>query len=205
MAKGILKAATGAALSVFCVACTMQGGGGGGSTSPANSPAKFAPINQLTAINLEGDPLSATEISSTHDAPKAVGEVQAGTYRVISYTEENACGLLVIDAKNPKRPFINLVSEWPRSDSEGSRRYAAGPYNFTSGAGANGSHSQASIYCSKSAMVIEFRPGENATVTGKKGHISLKKRHSNTEPVVMIAGSDDARKIVAAQVQQPRT
>ncbi|GAA3163000.1 MULTISPECIES: hypothetical protein [Streptomyces] len=195
VAKRILKAATGAALSVFCVACTTQGGG---SPSPTNSPAKYTPVNQLKSINLEGDPLSVTEISGAHESPKGVGEVRAGIYRIIPYTEENSCGLLVTDAKAPERPFINLVSKWPHSDSEGSRRYAAGPYNFTSGSGANGSHSHASIYCSKSAMVIEFRSAENVMTSGRQGHISLKKRHSNAEPVIVIAGSDDARKTVAA-------
>ncbi|MFD0163593.1 hypothetical protein ACFVJH_05480 [Streptomyces decoyicus] len=198
MDKAIRKLVIGAALSLFCMACTATGGH---NPSPTPSSAdRFTPLNRLKPIDLDGDPLSETETFHANGTPKAIGEVRTGNYRVIAYTEGSSCGILVVDAKSSKKPSINLVSAWPKNDSDGIRRYAAGPYSFASGAGSDGSHSRASLYCSESAMVIEYSAKGNAQASGRQGHVSIKERHSAPESLVVIVGSDAARKKIRGQI-----
>ncbi|MEU7435106.1 hypothetical protein AB0B07_30370 [Streptomyces sioyaensis] len=200
MAKAIRKLAIGAALSLLCMACTTTGGRNPSSdASPAD---RFMPLSRLKPIDLDGDPLSETETfhMNEHEPPKALGEVRTGHYRIIAYTEGSSCGILVVDAKSSKKPSINLVSAWPKNDSDGIRRYAAGPYSFTSGAGSDGSHSRASFYCSESAMVVEYSAKEDAQASGRQGHVSIKERHSAPDSLVVIVGSDAARKKIRGQI-----
>ncbi|MGW2392149.1 hypothetical protein ACWCYK_22015 [Streptomyces lydicamycinicus] len=198
MAKAIRKLAIGAALSLSCMACTATSG-----NNPSTAPSfvdRFTPLNRLEPIDLDGDPLSETETFQTSGTSKAIGEVHAGNYRVIAYTEGSSCGILVVDAKSSKKPSINFVSAWPKNDSGGIRRYAAGPYSFASGAGGDGSHSRASLYCSESAMVIEYSVKGNAQVSARQGHASIKERHSTPESLIVIVGSDAARKKIRGQI-----
>ncbi|GAU67334.1 hypothetical protein SSP35_04_04220 [Streptomyces sp. NBRC 110611] len=198
MAQVIRKLAIGAALSIACVSCTANGEGDAPVTpSPVD---QFTPLDQLKPINLDGDPLSGAETFDTRPTPRALGEVSTERYRMIVYTQGSSCGLLVVDAKTSQRPLINLVSAWPKNVSEGSQRYAAGPYNFASGAGSESSRSRASLYCSEKAMVVEFTPGEEASTSGQQGHVSTKKRHSDPESLVVVTGSDAARKRIMKQL-----
>ncbi|TJZ54216.1 hypothetical protein FCH28_13625 [Streptomyces piniterrae] len=194
MTRTTRKLVVGAALFLSCIACTANSGGNTGPSATASSADQFTPINQLKSISLDGDPLSETETSDTREAPRAVGEVHAGHYRMIAYTQGSSCGLLVVDAKRSKRSLINLVSAWPKDRSEGSQRYAAGPYGLASGAGSDASHSQASLYCSEKAMVVEFTSREDTSTAGQQGQVSLKERQSEPAALVMVVGSDDARK-----------
>ncbi|MCF3176177.1 hypothetical protein IPZ61_23015 [Streptomyces sioyaensis] len=200
MAKAIRKLAIGAALSLLCMACTAAGGH---NPSTDASPAdRFTPLSRLKPIDLDGDPLSETETfhAKEHESPKAIGEVRTDRYRIIAYTEGSSCGILVVDAKSSKKPSINIVSAWPKNDSDGIRRYAAGPYSFASGAGADGSHSRASMYCSESAMVIEYSAKGKAQASGRQGHVSIKERHSVPESLIVTVGSDAARKKIRGQI-----
>ncbi|UQI46916.1 hypothetical protein M1P56_22460 [Streptomyces sp. HU2014] len=175
-------------LSLSLTACTSDHGRG---ATPQPSVERFTPLNQLKSINFdEGFP-------APEDFPagnsKAIGEVQKGPHHLIAYIKNGSCGLLVTDATKPERSSINITSAWPKTDSEGTERYPAGPYSFTSGAGANEPETWASLYCSKTAMVITYSSQGHDAASHQQGNTSTKEDRQGSSPLTVAIGSPEAR------------
>jgi hypothetical protein len=184
------KLIIGTVLALSLTACASDGERG---VASQPSGGQFIPLSRLKAVNLDKD-FSAAEDLFT-GTPKVLGEIRKGPRRLVAYIEEGSCGLLVTDASNPERALINITSAWPKAASEGSNRYPVGPYSFTSGAGANKSETWASLYCSKTAMVINYSSQGNSVSSHHKGNVSTKE----TSPLTMVIGSPEAREKVLRQ------
>ncbi|WP_158754677.1 hypothetical protein [Streptomyces sp. NRRL F-2580] len=151
MARNHRTLAIGAAFIFFIAGCE-SGGRRDGETPP--NGIQFAPLAQLEAISVSGDPLA--DIS---DPVKILSELQYGQNRLIAYVNNDSCGILAASKGDPKVNQIHLVSKWP-ANGQGSNGYPAGPYNSASGPG--NQRVWASLLCSKNAMVIEYASGEGA-------------------------------------------
>lgn len=200
MARVIRILAIGVTLSLACVACTSGGGSGFTHELPAR---QFKHLNQFKSIDSNEERLiSADEFPAKSQTPKVIGEIRKGPYRLIAYIQGDACGLRVADVTNSSRSLIHITAAWPRSDSEGSASYPAGPYNSASAAGVNGSRTWASLRCSNSAMVIDYSSPDHGSASDRRGNISIKERHKNLGALTVIVGSRAARESILAHVQQ---
>ncbi|MBH1938951.1 hypothetical protein I5Q34_32620 [Streptomyces sp. AV19] len=195
MVQATRKLAVGFTLALSLTACTMGGERG---AIPESSAEQLIPLGRLKSIDLSGD-LPAAEEFPESKPPKAVGELRKGPRRLIAYTQEGSCGLLVADAANSKQSLIDITSAWPKNDSEGSKRYPAGPYSFTSGAGSSESETWASLYCSKAAMVIEYSSKEHAPASDQKGSVSTKAHQGDSDSLTVVIGSPEVRKTILRQ------
>ncbi|MER5782504.1 hypothetical protein ABT104_12375 [Streptomyces mobaraensis] len=196
MVQAYRKLLVGAAFALSLTACTADGDGAAGHPSP--SVEAFTPLRQLKPVDV-GEGFPAPEESPTGSA-KVVGTVRKGSHRLVAYTKEGVCGLVVSDAKEPYRPLIDITSAWPTTDTDGSGRYPAGPYGFVSGAGADGSGTWASLYCGKAAMVIDYSSQERAAATHRSGNVSAKEGRREASSLTVVIGSEEVREKVLRQV-----
>lgn len=197
MAQVIRKLALGVTLSLSCIACT-SGGGGAGHESSAD---QFKHLSQLKSIDSREERLiSDDEFPRQSKAPKVIGEVRKGSYRLIAYIQGDSCGFLVADAKTSERSLIHITSAWPRNDSEGSANYPAGPYSIASGAGVSGSRTWVSAACSKSAMVIDYSSRDRGSTSDQRGNVSIKEHRNDPGTLTVIIGSREVREKILPKV-----
>ncbi|GHI08206.1 hypothetical protein Scel_65270 [Streptomyces cellostaticus] len=198
LAQVIRKLALGVTLSLSCIACTSGGGSGTGHESSAD---QFTHLSQLKSIDSREERLIADdEFPPEPKAPKVIGELRKGSYRLIAYIQGDSCGFLVADAKSSERSLIHITSAWPRKDSEGSENYPAGPYSIASGAGASGSRAWVSLACSKSAMVIDYSSRDRGSTSDQRGNVSIKEHRNDPGNLTVIIGSREARERILPKV-----
>lgn len=198
MAEIVRKLAIGVTLALSCVACTSGGGNG---TPHESSTGKFAHLSQLKSIDAaEAQIIAADEFPSNSHAPKVIGEVRKGSYRLIAYIQGDSCGLRVTDATSSKRSLLNITSAWPGNDSGGSAKYPAGPYNFASAQSDSGSGSWASLGCSKSAMVIEYWSRTSGSASDQRGNVSVKEPPKDPGALTVVIGPRETRERILPRV-----
>ncbi|GGV16014.1 hypothetical protein GCM10010260_64230 [Streptomyces filipinensis] len=198
MAQVVRKLALGVTLSLSCVACTSGGGSGFAHESPSG---QFAQLSRLKSIDSSEEQLiTADEFPRKSQKPKVIGEVREGSYRLIAYIQGEFCGLRVAEAENSERSLIHVTSAWPRSDSEESTPYPAGPYSFASAAGSDGSRMWASLGCSKLAMVINYSSQDHGPASDQRGDVSIKKHREDPATLDVVIGSREARARILPQV-----
>jgi hypothetical protein len=198
MAQIFRKLTIGVTLSLSCVACTS---GGGNEAAHDSSASQFAHLSQLRSIDAaEEQIIAADEFPPESHAPKVIGEVRKGSYRLIAYIQGGSCGLRVADATNSKRSLLHITSAWPGNDSGGSVKYPAGPYSFASAEGASGSGTWASLGCSKSAMVIDYQSRTPGAVSDQQGNVSVKEHPKDPGALTVIIGPREARERILPRV-----
>ncbi|MFG2987983.1 hypothetical protein ACGFZK_01470 [Streptomyces sp. NPDC048257] len=155
---------------------------------------RFTPLTELDSISVAGDPLAEVQ-----GAVKILAEFQYNQSRLVAYANSDSCGILAVTDSEPKGNRIHLVTKWP-TESEGSNTYPAGPYNSASGAG--GTKTWAFVLCSKSAMVIEYTPGENGGPKQSRGQATVTAVPNTPDTSRIIIGDPGARRQIEDQTHR---
>ncbi|MFJ7166265.1 hypothetical protein ACIQUV_12250 [Streptomyces globosus] len=183
MARTVRALTIGVALALLLVGCQ---GGKEANGRPTSSSPPATRLTDLETIDVDGDPLAEVPGSI-----KMLSDLHYGRNRILTYANNESCGILAHAIGDPKVNRIHLVSRWP-NERQGSNSYPAGPYNTVSGA--SGPKIWASLMCSKNAMVIEYVSGEPSAPATTRGPISTTQISNHPVTTQIIVGEAGLRK-----------
>lgn len=120
--------------------------------------------------------------------------------RLIAYTEGHRCGLQVIRTDDEKHPVLSLDTAMPKSNDQGSTRFAAGPYLKSSATGSGTSKPWASMSCGRNAMVLEYSSQDAGSPSQPRGSVSAIEGPKGNKTLYVAVGDDKARKKILSSL-----
>ncbi|MCL8013802.1 hypothetical protein [Streptomyces sp. AS02] len=195
MTRTIRCLIAGIALGLACSACTTTDKA---TENPSSSPTD-AELLKLPTVDVTGDPFSELDVTPHEPSRRVIGEVHAGSERVILYTEGKKCGVVAFPSGADRKPSLQLLTAWPKNDNEGSSRLPFGPYMRTSGSGSGSTPAWAELSCSQKALVVNYSSPDASKNTKLTGSLSVS--HSNDDKsisIVVSAEEANRKKILSA-------
>lgn len=195
MTRTIRCLIAGVTVGIVCSACTAPDTG---TASPSSSP-ETAELLKLPTISVTGDPFAELDVTPHEPSRRVIGEVDAGSERLIVYTEGGKCGLLATPSGAHQKPSLQLLTSWPKNADQGSSRLPFGPYMKTSGYGSGDTPAWAELSCSKKAAVVNYSPVDDGKEIRHAGSVSLS-RSDDGKSVSVVVGKDGSRKKILSAV-----
>ncbi|MDC0773146.1 hypothetical protein [Streptomyces sp. HD] len=194
MARMIRCLIAGVTLGLVCSACTTPDTA---AESPSSPPEK-AELLKLPTVDVTGDPFSELDVTPHEPRRRVIGEVDAGSERVILYTEGRKCGLVAFPADARQKPSLQLLTAWPKNDGEGSSRLPFGPYMTASGHGSGDTPAWVELSCSRQALVVNYSPSKADQEIKHKGSLSVSRANDDKSLSIVVSEEANRKKILSA-------